>query len=137
MIGAFPMATRRTLFDEMQPLVTSFEGHPWNWAAAEVVDRHPQRNAGSRWNAGKDLSFVPLRPERVVEVRYDYMEGERFRHTAQFVRWRPDRIARVVHLRPAGPSGPASTSPTCSGPSGSGLMSISVSSRCRIGTLMR
>ena len=90
-IGAFPMATRRALFDEMQPLVTSFDGHPWNWAAAEVVERHPQRNAGSRWNAGKDLSFVPLRPERVVEVRYDYMEGERFRHTAQFVRWRPDR----------------------------------------------
>src|SRR6478609_3962442 len=90
-IGAFPMARRRELFTEMQSLVTSFEGHPWNWAAAEVVDRHPQRNAGSRWNAGKDLSFVPLRPERVVEVRYDYMEGERFRHTAQFVRWRPDR----------------------------------------------
>ena len=45
----------------------------------------------SRWNVGKDLSFVPLRPERVVEVRYDHMEGTRFRHTAQFVRWRPDR----------------------------------------------
>jgi len=90
-IGAFPMLTRRKLFEEMQPFVTSFEGHPWNWAAAEVAERHPQRNAGSRWNAGKDLSFVPLRPERVVEVRYDYMEGERFRHTAQFVRWRPDR----------------------------------------------
>ena len=49
------------------------------------------RREGSRWNANKDLSFVPLRPERVVEVRYDYMEGVRFRHTAQFVRWRPDR----------------------------------------------
>ena len=45
----------------------------------------------SRWNAGKDLSFVPLRPERVVEVRYDHVEGPRFRHTTQFVRWRPDR----------------------------------------------
>jgi ATP-dependent DNA ligase len=90
-IGALPMATRRTLFDELQPLVTSFDGHPWNWAGAELSNRHPQRNAGSRWNAGKDLSFTPLRPERVVEVRYDYMEGERFRHTAQFVRWRPDR----------------------------------------------
>jgi ATP-dependent DNA ligase len=54
-------------------------------------ERTPRRNEGSRWNAGKDLSFVPLRPERVVEVRYDYMEGERFRHTTQFVRWRPDR----------------------------------------------
>ena len=45
----------------------------------------------SRWNADKDLSFIPLRPERVLEVRYDHMEGPRFRHTAQFVRWRPDR----------------------------------------------
>ncbi|MBO0870955.1 MAG: ATP-dependent DNA ligase, partial [Micromonosporaceae bacterium] len=43
------------------------------------------------WNAGKDLSFVPLRPERVVEVRYEHMEGTRFRHMAQFLRWRPDR----------------------------------------------
>jgi ATP-dependent DNA ligase len=50
---------------------------------------HTRRNEASRWNAGKDLSFVPLRPERVVEVRYDHMEGERFRHTAQFNRWRP------------------------------------------------
>ena len=53
--------------------------------------RTPRSSEYSRWNAGKDLSFVPLRPERVVEVRYDHMEGTRFRHTAQFVRWRPDR----------------------------------------------
>jgi ATP-dependent DNA ligase len=90
-IGAFPMATRRQLFNELQPLVTTFDDHPWNWAAHMVGDRTPRRNEGSRWNAGKDLSFVPLRPERVVEVRYDHMEGERFRHTAQFNRWRPDR----------------------------------------------
>ncbi len=90
-IGAFPMATRKKLFDELQPLVTTFEGHPWNWAAHEEGERTPRKNETSRWNAGKDLSFVPLRPERVVEVRYDYMEGVRFRHTAQFVRWRPDR----------------------------------------------
>jgi ATP-dependent DNA ligase len=57
-------------------------------------ERTPRRNEGSRWNAGKDLSFVPLRPERVIEVRYDHMEGERFRHTAQFNRWRPDRDPR-------------------------------------------
>jgi ATP-dependent DNA ligase len=93
-IGAFPMAERRRLFSELQPLVTEFEGHPWNWAAHEAGERTPQKNAGSRWNAGKDLSFVPLRPERVVEVRYDHMEGERFRHTAQFNRWRPDRDPR-------------------------------------------
>ncbi|HEV2886803.1 MAG TPA: ATP-dependent DNA ligase [Jatrophihabitans sp.] len=90
-IGAFPMARRHELFEEMQPLVTSFEEHPWNWAAHEAGERTPRKSETSRWNAGKDLSFVPLRPERVVEVRYDHMEGNRFRHTAQFNRWRPDR----------------------------------------------
>ena len=93
-IGAFPMTKRRQLLTDLQPLVTTFEEHPWNWAAHVSGDRTPSRNAGSRWNAGKDLSFVPLRPERVVEVRYDHMEGERFRHTAQFNRWRPDRDPR-------------------------------------------
>jgi ATP-dependent DNA ligase len=93
-VGAFPMATRKALFTELQPWVTTFEGHPWDWAAHMVGERTPRRNEGSRWNAKKDLSFVPLRPERVVEVRYDYMEGERFRHTTQFVRWRPDREPR-------------------------------------------
>lgn len=93
-IGAFPMATRRQLFTELRPLVTTFEEHPWNWAAHLAGERTPRRNEGSRWSAGKDLSFVPLRPERVVEVRYDHMEGERFRHTAQFNRWRPDRDPR-------------------------------------------
>ncbi len=90
-IGAFPMAKRRQLLIDLQPLVTTFDSHPWNWAAHMTGERTPRRNEGSRWNAGKDLSFVPLRPERVVEVRYDHMEGERFRHTAQFNRWRPDR----------------------------------------------
>jgi ATP-dependent DNA ligase len=90
-IGAFPMARRRELFEELQPLVTDFDDHPWNWAAHEAGTRTPRKGEGSRWNAGKDLSFVPLRPERVVEVRYEHMEGERFRHTAQFNRWRPDR----------------------------------------------
>ena len=90
-IGAFPMTVRREMFDELQPLVTTFDDHPWNWAALETGTRTPRAGEGSRWNAGKDLSFVPLRPELVVEVRYDHMEGERFRHTAQFNRWRPDR----------------------------------------------
>jgi ATP-dependent DNA ligase len=93
-IGAFPMAERRRLFTELQSLVTPFDGHPWNWAAHEAGERTPRKNEGSRWNAGKDLSFVPLRPERVVEVRYDHMEGRRFRHTAQFSRWRPERNPR-------------------------------------------
>jgi bifunctional non-homologous end joining protein LigD len=90
-IGAFPMARRKELFDELQPLVTDFDDHPWAWAKQEEGTRTPQNSAGSRWAAGKDLSFTPLRPERVVEVRYDHMEGVRFRHTAQFVRWRPDK----------------------------------------------
>jgi ATP-dependent DNA ligase len=90
-IGAFPLARRRALFTELQPFVTTFDGHPWDWAAHEAGERTPRKGEGSRWNGGKDLSFVPLRPERVVEVRYDHMEGERFRHTAQFNRWRPDR----------------------------------------------
>jgi ATP-dependent DNA ligase len=102
-IGAFPMAVRRELRKELDPLVTTFEGHPWNWAAHVAAPdpdgdpaggtgvRTPRSSEFSRWNVGKDLSFVPLRPERVVEARYDHMEGTRFRHTAQFVRWRPDR----------------------------------------------
>lgn len=90
-IGAFPMARRHELFTELQPLVTTFDDHPWAWARQEEGHRTPRKSETSRWNAGKDLSFTPLRPERVVEVRYDYMEGVRFRHTTQFVRWRPDR----------------------------------------------
>jgi ATP-dependent DNA ligase len=93
-VGAFPMARRKELFAEVQPLVTSFEGHPWNWGGQrEEPDRarNPREAEGSRWNAGKDLSFVPLRPERVAEVRYEHMEGTRFRHTAQWIRWRDDR----------------------------------------------
>ena len=90
-IGAFPLARRRELFTEMQPLVTTFDDHPWAWAKQETGSRTPRNAEQSRWSAGKDLSFVPLRPERVVEVRYDHMEGVRFRHTTQFVRWRPDR----------------------------------------------
>lgn len=104
-IGAFPMARRKELFVELQPLVTSFEGHPWNWgghnstaadpatdaAGATEPARTPRSSEGSRWSVGKDLSFTPLRPELVVEVRYEHMEGIRFRHLAQFGRWRPDR----------------------------------------------
>jgi ATP-dependent DNA ligase len=93
-IGAFPMARRKELLTELQPLVTTFEDHPWNWAQQQAGTRTPREAETSRWNAGKDLSFIPLRPERVVEVRYDHMEGPRFRHTTQFVRWRPDRDPR-------------------------------------------
>ena len=92
-IGAFPMARRRELFEELQPLVAEWDEHPWAWGRPtdDGSLRTPRSSEFSRWNNGKDLSFVPLRPERVVEVRYDHMEGTRFRHTAQFVRWREDR----------------------------------------------
>ena len=84
------MARRRELFAELQPLVCDIAEHPWHRIAGEA-EAHARGREGSRWNPGKDLSFVPLRPERVLEVRYDHMEGARFRHPPQFVRWRPDR----------------------------------------------
>jgi len=93
-VGAFPMEMRRALLAELEPLLTTFDEHPWNWAKEEAGTRTPRSSQYSRWNVGKDLSFIPLRPERVLEVRYDHMEGPRFRHTAQFVRWRPDRDPR-------------------------------------------
>jgi ATP-dependent DNA ligase len=93
-IGAFPAAQRRRLMVELQPLVTTFDDHPWAWAREAEGTRTPRSYEYSRWAVGKDLSFVPLRPERVVEVRYEHMEGIRFRHTAQFERWRPDREPR-------------------------------------------
>ncbi|HEX6331780.1 MAG TPA: ATP-dependent DNA ligase [Actinomycetota bacterium] len=94
-VGAFPMQRRRELLEELRSLETTFEGHPWDWSKlVPEGTRTPRSSEFSRWSQGKDLSFVPLRPERVVEVRYDHLEGRRFRHTAQFVRWRPDRDPR-------------------------------------------
>jgi ATP-dependent DNA ligase len=90
--ASFTEARRRELFEELQPLVTPIQEHPWGkWN--EFLIANPDRVPGtqSRWSQGKDLSFTPLRPELVVEVGYEHMEGHRFRHTAQFKRWRPDR----------------------------------------------
>ena len=87
-IGAFSMARRRELVAELAPLVTDLAEHPWG---AFAQARTPREAEHSRWAAGRDLSFVPLRPELVVEVAYDHLEGDRFRHTTQFRRWRPDR----------------------------------------------
>ena len=92
--SAFTMDRRRELFAELAPLVLGPDeagDHPWSMAAQAAGTRTPREGQSSRWNAGKDLGFVPLRPERVVEVRYDHLEGPRFRHTTQLVRWRPDR----------------------------------------------
>jgi ATP-dependent DNA ligase len=92
-VGAFTAKRRAELVDELEPLVISDgDEHPWQeWSSAEA--HLGQRLPGnvSRWNATKDLSFVPLRPERVIEVKYEHMEGTRFRHLAHFVRWRDDR----------------------------------------------
>jgi ATP-dependent DNA ligase len=86
--ASFPMKRRAELIDELAPYKTEGD-HPW--VGDVVPERNPNQSAGSRWNSGKDLSFVPLRPELVAEVGYDAMEGTRFRHTAQFKHWRPDR----------------------------------------------
>jgi ATP-dependent DNA ligase len=75
----------------------ALDGHPWrDWAEAQPAEAEPHRRPGaqSRWSAGKDLSWEPLRPELVVEVAYDHMQGDRFRHTAQFRRWRDDKRPR-------------------------------------------
>ena len=91
--ASFPMARRAALIDELSPyLLTEGDEHPW--LGDEMSERAPTSSAGSRWNNGKDMSFVALRPELVVEVAYDHMEGARFRHTAQFRHFRPDRDAR-------------------------------------------
>jgi len=90
--ASFTEARRAELLEELRPLEVDIADHPWGewseWAIANP-DRAP--GTQSRWSAGKDLSFTPLRPERVLEVGYEHMEGRRFRHTAQFKRWRPDR----------------------------------------------
>ncbi|MGZ4497909.1 MAG: ATP-dependent DNA ligase [Nocardioides sp.] len=90
--ASFTDKRRAELIEELQPLVCDIAEHPWgHWQ--EFLTANPDRVPGtqSRWSAGKDLSFVPLRPERVLEVKYDHMEGRRFRHTAHFKRWREDR----------------------------------------------
>ena len=94
--AAFSNAVRRQLVQELAPLrERALEGHPWrDWAEAEeeaAAKGQRMPGATSRWNRGKDLSWEPLRPERVVEVAYDHMQGTRFRHAAQFVRWRHDK----------------------------------------------
>src|ERR687889_515084 len=93
--ASFPMARRAELVEELAPYrADALDGHPWqDWANAQTDQdgEHRMPGAVSRWNAKKDLSWVPLRPELVVEIKYDQLEGRRLRHTGQFLRWRPDR----------------------------------------------
>jgi ATP-dependent DNA ligase len=90
--SSFTMQKRNELAALLQPLrKNAMTGHPWReWAdSAGETSRMP--GGQSRWSAGKDLSWEPVRIERVCEVKYDHMQGDRFRHAAVFVRWRPDK----------------------------------------------
>ena len=91
--ASFTAKRRAELVEELQPLVCEdLSEHPWgDWSEWAIANPDRVPGTQSRWSQGKDLSFTPLRPERVLEVGYDHMEGARFRHTAQFKRWRPDR----------------------------------------------
>jgi ATP-dependent DNA ligase len=91
--SAFNMDTRRQLVDELEPLRhRALEEHPWREWADAMGDGSTRMPGGqSRWSAGKDLSWEPLRIERVCEVKYDHMQGDRFRHAAIFLRWRFDK----------------------------------------------
>lgn len=92
--SSFTMAKRRALAKELEPLrENALAGHPWaSWAEHEAGERKPGMQ--SRWSAGKDLRWEPIRIERVCEVSFDHLEGGRFRHTATFLRWRPDKPPR-------------------------------------------
>ena len=104
--SSFTLERRRALVRELEPLRhDAWADHPWRaWGGAEAADAtaaardaagdpgaHRMPGATSRWSAGKDLSWEPLRPERVCEVRYDHLQGDRFRHATTFVRWRVDK----------------------------------------------
>ena len=99
MASSFTVARRKELVDELAPYrADALDGHPWAaWAEAEAEaaakgGRMP--GGHSRWNAGRNMSWEPLRPELVAEVAFDHLQGDRFRHATQFVRWRPDRDPR-------------------------------------------
>ncbi len=89
--SSFTLKRRQELAAELEPLRDgALEQHPWReWAEPQATGRMP--GGQSRWSAGKDLSWEPLRIERVCEVKYDHLQGDRFRHGTTFLRWRPDR----------------------------------------------
>lgn len=94
--SSFTMAVRRQLVTELAPLRrNALENHPWReWAQMEAHELTRMPGGQSRWSTGKDLSWEPLRIERVCEVKYDHLQGDRFRHAATFLRWRPDKRPR-------------------------------------------
>jgi ATP-dependent DNA ligase len=91
--SSFTMAMRRQLVTDLAPLrEQALDHHPWReWADAQAQMSSRMPGGQSRWSAGKDLSWEPLRVERVCEVKYDHLQGDRFRHAAIFLRWRPDK----------------------------------------------
>jgi ATP-dependent DNA ligase len=91
--SSFTMEKRRQLAKELEPLrEDALENHPWReWGEAAAHESKRMPGGQSRWSAGKDLSWEPLRIERVCEVKYDHLQGDRFRHAATFLRWRPDK----------------------------------------------
>ena len=91
--SAFTMARRKELAKELEPLrPNAMDAHPWReWAQADGSEMKRMPGGQSRWSAGKDLSWEPLRIERVCEVKYDHLQGDRFRHATIFLRWRPDK----------------------------------------------
>ena len=93
--SSFTMAMRKQLAKELAPLQKhAMENHPWSEWAGAAAESSRMPGGQSRWSAGKDLSWEPLRIERVCEVKYDHMQGDRFRHAAIFLRWRPDKQPR-------------------------------------------
>lgn len=94
--SAFSMQMRHRLAKELAPLrKNAMRDHPWKEWAGAAAESSRMPGAHSRWSAGKDLSWEPLRIERVCEVKYDHMQGDRFRHAAVFLRWRPDKPPRA------------------------------------------
>jgi ATP-dependent DNA ligase len=91
--SSFTLERRKELLKELEPLrENAVKDHPWaDWAAEQRDDGDRKPGMKSRWNAKKDLSWEPLRVERVCEVSFDHMQGRRFRHTSHFKRWRPDK----------------------------------------------
>lgn len=116
--ASFTAAARRQLLDDVRPHVTGLEGHPWATGfplSVSGVGRLP--GAVSRWAVGRELTWVPLRPELVCEVAYDHLELDRFRHAPTFQRWRPDRDPRsctFAQFREADPRAVASFLPSVS-----------------------
>ena len=90
--SSFTMSARRDLLKELAPLRrNAMRNHPWRDWASNGASTSRMPGLRSRWSAGKDLDWEPLRPERVCEVKYDHLQGDRFRHAATFLRWRPDK----------------------------------------------